>query len=279
MNPARCSRCNDSIPHTPPSKRRGFTLIELLVVIAIIAILAGMLLPALSRAKAKAHQTACVNNLKQLGLAFAMYLDDNKDTFPGVASRGAYNPMQEDWIFWNIKRTGSGAFTSDLIQDTRNSAIGPYLGSFTTNLFRCPSDKDWDARRKLDPNPYIYSYAMVSYVTDKNYGPGSVFPIVAGSAPALPFKQTAIRQPSQKMVLVDENGDPKNGQPIIDDGRFVPPGNVLAARHKIFRGAKPTTANYFKQGRGSVLLADWHVEPFTPDQAQQPKHYDTQWDK
>lgn len=88
---------------------RGFTLIELLVVIAIIALLAAMLLPALSRAKAKSQQTACLSNLKQIGVSFLLYLDEQRDRFPDQKELkntlpGGFKP----WTSWppSDPRTG-----------------------------------------------------------------------------------------------------------------------------------------------------------------------------
>jgi prepilin-type N-terminal cleavage/methylation domain-containing protein len=128
--------------------QKGFTLIELLVVIAIIAILAAMLLPALSKAKAKAKTIACTSNSKQIALAFTMYAGDFNDSFPPL-NTGNYalgiTPGKDLWWFQVLDN-------------------GKYLTSSTisNNVWRCPAVMDSD----ISPDVTKYFHAVC-----EGYGP------------------------------------------------------------------------------------------------------------
>jgi len=256
------------------SNRKGFTLIELLVVIAIIAILAAMLLPALSKAKEKAKQASCINNLKQISLAFLNYVSDARDSFPGAASRGPTLPVEEDWIYWNGEdgRLANNPYRKEL----NNSAIAPFLGKIiSTNLFRCPSDKV-ALTRTSSPGllAYLFSYSANSYYTNGvNHGVTSLYPGDLEFCPNMSFKSTMVRSPSSKLMLVEEH--PYRDQP--DDGRWTPTGktgSTIGLAHPApFVSFDSYIANFHGK-RGNVSFVDGHVETVKASFGARPEHYD-----
>ena len=114
-------------------KETHFTLVELLVVIGIIAVLAAMLMPALGKAREKAKQTECINNLKNFSLSATMYSNDNRSLFPFLTEGTSGNGMNGGWIrYENFPCPSAGIF------DIEGGTLFAYVG--TVKVYRCPSE-------------------------------------------------------------------------------------------------------------------------------------------
>jgi prepilin-type N-terminal cleavage/methylation domain-containing protein len=185
-----------------PVQRRGFTLAELLAVIATIAILAALLLPVLSKAKTKAQRTSCMSNLRQLGLAWVMYYQDNNGRL--VESYPVNNPNA--WVLGDMTVPGQ-ANNPELIRQGKH-----YPFDRDTHIYHCPTDKGVTVGGKTLAT--VRSYSMNSFMGARAQSVGPV-PVSADRFIWFFGKDSDMRRPSELWVLLDED------ERSINDGFFV----------------------------------------------------------
>ena len=237
MKPRRTSK--------PTAVQRGFTLIELLVVIAIIAILAAMLLPALSRAKLKSQGISCMNNLRQMMLGWRMYPDDYNDLLLASldVSGSPSVPNYKQRVIWVNGNLDFSANRSnwDVEQDLAKSPLMPYISKNGYAIWKCPADQ---ATVKVGGQtlPRVRSNSMSQVFDYGSWLPAGPWKIYG--------KLSTIVIPAKTWVFVDEHPD------SINDA-------ACAVQMAKLDATSATIVDFpasFHGGAGGLSFADGHAE-------------------
>ncbi len=172
--------CQNRAPQRP---KHGFTLIELLVVIAIIAVLMGVLMPALQRVREQGKRASCMSNLRQLTFGWLFYADDNDDRLiNGCTNRGGHNSNEACWLYFNPNMT-----EEERKQGVRDGTLFKYIKNI--DLYKCPTGVRGE----------VNTYGILDAMNGYDAIPGSEGQIIK--------KKSRIPNPGQRLVFLDE-GDP-----------------------------------------------------------------------
>lgn len=227
-----------------PRQRAAFTLIELLVVIVIIAILAALLLPALSRAKARAYQIQCLGNLKQLSLTYALYTGDNSEKLPPNGYSDSANPapgVNRLWVMGGEHIFPNEFTNTDFLINPQFALFADYLR--TPAVYKCPADRTTVAMG-AEQMPRVRNYTLNAYFNWQ-------------------FPANDLPNNNQYLTFVKTSEIARAGGSALFTFIDTAPVNICNSAFQVFMG----TSTYFwhrpsveHDNSGTVAFADGHVE-------------------